>query len=86
MYFFRGLINHWVLVLFLSMFVFLKTMYSQNDETGILEVGSTNQNFLYCPIMMFRVLENLFKFFQWILQFGSGISVVFLKTKKLKII
>ena len=31
-------INHWLLVLFLPMFIFCKRMYSQNDETGILEV------------------------------------------------
>ena len=45
------------------LFIFLPRlkMYSQNEETGILEV--LENNFLHCPTMVGGVLQNFFKIF-----------------------
>ena len=74
-------INHRLLVFFLPMFIFCQNMYFQNDETDVLEVLE----------IIFFLLSNhgghtffifCFKFLQWILRFGSGISLILLNIKK----
>ena len=65
-----------MLVFFLPMFNFCKKMYSQNDETDVLEVLEI---IFCCPIMVSRPLQFFFKILSWISQFGSGIFVIYLK-------
>ena len=76
-------INHWLLVLFLPMFIFCKRIYSQNDETGILEVLEIFFFFATQPSWA-DLYKRFSKFFLWILQLVIGISVIFLKTKIVK--
>ena len=76
-------INHWLLVLFLPMFIFCKRMYSQNDETGILEVLEIFFFFATQPSWA-DLYKRFSKFFSWILQLVIGISIIFLKTKIVK--
>ena len=67
-------INHCLLVFF-PIFIFFKTMHSQNDQTGALE--TQNNNFFCCLIMVGRPFQNSFKkFYPWILHFSGGISRV----------
>ena len=58
-------------------------MYSQNNETGVLEVLEIKILFAAQPwwAEFYRIF---LKFFQWILHFGDGISETFLKKKKKK--
>ena len=58
-------------------------MYSQNNETGVLEVLEIKILFAAQP--WWAEFHRIFlKFFQWILHFGDGISETFLKKKKKK--
>ena len=56
-------------------------MYSQNDETGVLEVLETKVFFAAQPWWegLYRIFK---KFSPRILQFSGGISVSFLKIKR----
>ena len=56
-------------------------MYSQNCETVALEVLETNFFFAARPSCA-DLYKTFSKFFPWILQFESGISVIFLKIKR----
>lgn len=62
------------------MFIVLKIIYSQNDETGLLEV--VGMKFFY--MLNHGRQAFFFKFFLWILPFGGGITWSFLKIIKLK--
>ena len=58
-------------------------MYSQNDETGALEALEIKFFFAAQPWGKY-LFKSSSKFFPWILQFGGGISVTFLKIKRVK--
>ena len=70
-------------MLFLPMFIFLKMIYSQNDETGVIELDGLKIRIFFAgqPWCIFL------KFFPWILWvlFYGGIAVTFLK-QKLKVL
>ena len=53
-------------------------MYSQNDETGVLEVLEI-KIFFYVQQWLPGFYQFFKKFFLWILHFGGGITVTFLR-------
>ena len=57
-------------------------MYSQNDDTGVLEVLEIKIFFAVQPGGM--TLKDVLKTSLWVLQFTSGISTCFLKTNIVK--
>ena len=70
-----------VLYLCFPMLNFLKLMYSQNNETGILEVLKI-KIFFAAQSWWAEFLRIFLKLFLWILRFGGDISTSFLKTEK----
>ena len=56
-------------------------MHSYNDETGILEVLEI-KIFFAAQAWLEDLYRSFWKFFPWILQFNGGLSMSFLKIKR----
>ena len=72
--------NYYLTGLFLHMLIFLETMYSQSNQTGILDVLEI-KNFAAQPWWV--VLKDFFLILS-ILHLGGGITVTFLRKEKKK--